>query len=157
MDKGNNKNNKKKLPEELLTIDEVKALAEATNNLRDKAIVLTLYESGARVGEFLSLKIKHIQFDKYGALIMLHGKTGMRRVRLVASVPALSAWLNIHPFKDDKEAWLWAGLSPVNKGDKLSYQGLKNMLADLAKKAGIKRRSIHIYLGIAEQQNWLRI
>ena len=139
------KNNKKKLPEELLTIDEVKALAEATNNLRDKAIVLTLYESGARVGEFLSLKIKHIQFDKYGALIMLHGKTGMRKVRLVASVPALSAWLNIHPFKDDKEAWLWAGLSPVNKGDKLSYQGLKNMLADLAKKAGIKKK-VHPYI-----------
>ena len=129
----------KKLPEELIVPDEVKEMAEAANNLRDKAIVLTLYESGARPGEFLNVKIKHIVFDKYGALVMLQGKTGMRRIRLVASVPALSAWLNVHPFKDDKEAWLWCGLSPVNKGERLSYDGLKNMLSDIAKKAGIKK------------------
>jgi len=130
----------KKLPEELITLDEVKALVEVANNLRDKAIILTLYESGARVGEFLNMKIKHIQFDKYGALAMLNGKTGMRRIRLIASVPSLSAWLNIHPFKDDKDAWLWVGLSPVNKGDKLSYNGLKNLIKDLSKKANIKKK-----------------
>ena len=86
------------------------------------------------------MKIKHIQFDKYGALAMLNGKTGMRRIRLIASVPSLSAWLNIHPFKDDKDAWLWVGLSPVNKGDKLSYNGLKNLIKDLSKKANIKKK-----------------
>ena len=134
------KKKNKKLPEELLTTDEIKAMAEVANNLRDRAIVLALYESGARVGEFLDLKIKHIHFDKYGVLVMLSGKTGMRRIRLIASVPALLAWLDIHPFKDDKEAWIWAGLSPVNKGDKLSYEGLKNMLRDLALKAGIKKK-----------------
>jgi len=137
--------NDHKLPEELITVDEVKAMTEATTNLRDKALVLTLYESGARAGELLSMKIKHVVFDKYGALVMLKGKTGMRRIRLVASVPSLSAWLNIHPYKDDKEAWLWCGISNTNKGERLSYLGLTKLLNNLAKRAEIKKK-IHPHL-----------
>ena len=70
---------------------------------------------------------------------MLQGKTGMRRIRLVASVPALSAWLDVHPFKDDKESWLWLGTSTLNRNERLSYAGLVKLLNDLAKKAGIKK------------------
>ena len=137
--------NSNKLPEELITVDEVKAMTEAANNLRDKALVLTLYESGARAGELLSMKIKHVVFDKYGALVMLKGKTGMRRIRLVASVPALSAWINVHPYKEDKEAWLWCGISNTNKGERLSYLGLIKLLNNLSKKVGIKKK-IHPHL-----------
>lgn len=42
---------KKILPEELLTEDEVKKMAEVATNQRDKAFVLVLYESGCRIGE----------------------------------------------------------------------------------------------------------
>ena len=131
--------NNSKLPDELITQEEIKAMANSTTSLRDRAIVLTLYESGARAGELLSMKIKHVVFDKYGALVMLQGKTGMRRIRLVASVPALSAWLDVHPFKDDKESWLWLGTSTLNRNERLSYAGLVKLLNDLAKKAGIKK------------------
>jgi len=55
------------LPEEILTEDEVKKLVEAAYNLRDKAFILVLYESGCRIGEFLSLRLRNIQFDEYGA------------------------------------------------------------------------------------------
>ncbi len=137
--------NNNKLPEELITVDEVKAMAEVANNLRDKALILTLYESGARAGELLSMKIKHVVFDKYGALVMLKGKTGMRRIRLVASVPALSAWLNVHPDKDDKDAWLWCGISNTNRGERLSYLGLTKLLNNIAKRVGINKK-IHPHL-----------
>jgi len=56
----------RKLPEELLTKEEVERLANVANNSRDRALVLVLYESGCRVSELLSLKIKNIQFDEYG-------------------------------------------------------------------------------------------
>lgn len=131
--------NNNTLPDELITPDEIKKMANVATSLRDRAIILTLYESGARAGELLSMKIKHVVFDKYGALVMLQGKTGMRRVRLVASVPALSAWLDVHPFKDDKEAWLWVGTSPTNRNERLSYAGLNKLLNELAKKAGVKK------------------
>ena len=58
------KKERKKLPREMLTIEEVKKLAKHTNNLRDRCFILILYESGARIGELLNLKIKDIEFDK---------------------------------------------------------------------------------------------
>ena len=42
------KNNHKKLPEEVLTEAEVRALVEAADNPRDRAFVLVLYEFGCR-------------------------------------------------------------------------------------------------------------
>lgn len=131
--------NNNKLPEELITLEEVKAMADASVNLRDRAIILTLYESAARAGELLNMKIKDVVFDNYGALIMLNGKTGMRRIRLIASVPALSEWLSIHPFKDDKEAWLWLGSSTLNRNERLSYAGLVKLLKELAKRANVNK------------------
>ena len=85
------------LPEELLTQDDVKALVDATERSRDRALILTLYETGGRIGEVLSLRIRNVQFDEYGAVLIVGGKTGMRRVRIVASSPALAGWLRDHP------------------------------------------------------------
>ncbi len=45
------KNKKHKLPEELLAVEEVERMANATTNPRDKALILTMYESGCRIGQ----------------------------------------------------------------------------------------------------------
>lgn len=95
---GNIKN--KKLPEEILTDDDIKRLINAATSARDKALIAVLYESGCRTGEFLSMRIKNISFDRYGAVIVVHGKTGYKRVRLVSSVPYLVEWMNMHPFRE---------------------------------------------------------
>ena len=84
---------KYKLPEELLTEDEVMRLAKAADHPRDRALVLVLYETGCRIGEILTLKMKNIQFDQYGAILKVTGKTGDRRVRIISSAPALSTWI----------------------------------------------------------------
>ena len=101
------KNEKHKLPEELLTVEEVQKLANSTTNPRDKALILALYESGCRIGEMLYLKLKNVQFDNYGVVLMVNGKTGSRRVRIIASVQVLAAWLQEHPDKDNPDAPLW--------------------------------------------------
>ena len=44
------KNNRKKLPEELLTRTEIKKMVEASDHPRDKAIISLLYEGGLRIG-----------------------------------------------------------------------------------------------------------
>ena len=108
--------------------------------MRDKAIILCLYESGARVGEFLPIQIKHIQFDQYGALIMLYGKTGSRRIRLIASSPMLAKWLSVHPDRENPESYIWTGLSNTNQGNMLSYIGLRRLLNKLAKKTNIQKK-----------------
>jgi site-specific recombinase XerD len=133
------KNRNHKIPEELLTEEEVTKMIEITDNLRDKAIVPLLYESGIRIGELLSMKMKNLNFDKYGATITVNGKTGMRRMRVVASTPYLASWKNIHPFRDNLEAPLWIGIGNVNKNEYLNYASVRKMLIVLARKAGIKK------------------
>lgn len=132
-------NNNNKLPTELLTEEEVKKMAEAVDNPRDEAFVLTLYESGCRIGEMLSLKIKNVQDHKHGKVILVNGKTGMRRILLISSAPALSTWLDRHPLKDNTESFLW--VSRNYKHSPLSYFLCKKLLKNLAKKAGIKKKA----------------
>src|SRR3990170_1809035 len=95
------------LPEEILTEDDIKKLVESANNLRDKAFILVLYESGCRIGEILSLRIRNVQFDDYGAALIVNGKTGDRRVRIILSAPKLASWIEYHPLKKNTDAPLW--------------------------------------------------
>jgi len=132
--------NKKELPREILTIEDFQAMAKVANNVRDKAFVSVLGEMGCRIGELLSPKIKDVEFDKYGARIMVHGKTGWGKKRIVSSVPSLSNWLAHHPLKDDPEVWLWVGLGTKNKGKLISYEVARKILRTLAKKTGIKKK-----------------
>lgn len=133
------KNNRKKLPDELLTIEDVKKLAEAANNLRDRCYVLVLYESGGRIGEVTNIRLKDIEPDKYGCKIKLSGKTGERKIRLIASAPAISNWLIDHPDRHNKESMLFCGMWSKKRGEMIDYQTYRDILKDLAKKAGITK------------------
>lgn len=134
------KRNQTKLPEEVLTLDEVERLANAALNYRDKALIMALYESGARAGEFLPLKIKHLEFNDVGCKVTLHGKTGSRKIPLIHSTPLIKAWLEKHPDKDNHEAYLWCGVGHANRGEMLSHQALKKILVECAQRAGIKKK-----------------
>jgi len=135
-----------RLPEEILTEEEIRRLAEATCNTRDRAFVLALYESGCRVGEFLPLKLKHVSFDSHGAVLRVEGKTGARRVRVIASAIALQRWLEEHPEKNNPEAYLWCPLPTPNnprRADRcISYNSVHRLLKELAKRAGV-RKNVH--------------
>jgi integrase/recombinase XerD len=131
---------KRLLPEALLTEEEFKKLVGATENLRDRAFMLTHYDGGFRIGETLSLRILNVAFDKYSAVVRVDGKTGPRRVRLTISTPALASWLSIHPYRNDPNASLWVGVGTVGRGKPLSYNGARALLRRLAKKTGLKKR-----------------
>jgi integrase/ribosomal protein L40E len=139
------KRRKNILPEELIKEEEIKKLAEFATNPRDKALVLVLYESGCRPGEVLTLRIRNVQFDSYGAVLLVKGKTGHRRVRIIASAPALATWLDTHPLKNDANAPLWVGIGARNNGSILKYSAAKSVIKDLAEKAGIRKR-VYPYL-----------
>jgi integrase len=133
--------NQNKLPRDsLLSNEEIEQLVQACDNPRDRAIVLVLAESGMRAGELLSLKIGHIRFDQYGAIATVRGKTGDRAVRLIASAPALSTWLENHPFKNDLNAPLWVNIGTKFHGQPMTYRGLMGMLRKLRIRSGIRKR-----------------
>lgn len=150
-----------KLPEDIKGKDEILRMIEAGNNSRDRAIIACFYESGARRGEQLSVKLKNVKLDEYGAVIIFpEGKTGARRVRLIFSAPYLREWLKDHPRKDDREAPLWCTLDM--KMNVLSITGLVNVFNRAGKKAGIEKkvnphsfrhdRATHLAANFTEQQ-----
>jgi len=128
---------KMKLPEDMLSENDIQKLIDYTSKPRDKAFISALYESGCRIGELLFLRIKNLKIDRYGSILLLPPmKTGARRVRIISSTPYLTNWINLHPLRNDPNAYIWLGKS----GKVLSYGWVRKTLSILGQKAGIKKK-----------------
>jgi integrase/recombinase XerD len=138
-----NKEKTRKLPEDLLTESEIELMIGNAINPRDKALISLLADSGLRIGEALNLRIKDINFDDYGAyLIVPDGKTGARRVRLISSIHYLKNWIENHP-NPKRDNWLFVTLDK-NKS-RLLYNAARKGILEATRSARIKKR-IHPHL-----------
>lgn len=133
--------------EDLPTDEEVqKILSVCADSSRDKAMLSVHAEAGTRVGELLGLKIKDFTIDKFGGVIKVEGKTGVRPIRIVKSVPYLTKWLNDHPNRDNHNSPLWIYISLHDTfGQPINYAGFNNILHKRIRQAGITKR-IHSHL-----------
>jgi integrase/recombinase XerD len=129
-----------KLPEDILTKEEVLEIIDHAGSLRDKALFGLLYESGCRAGEILSMKVKNIEFLNNGgcAITFLAGKTGPRRVLIFNFASYLRQWIDSHPLKDSPEAPLWP--TDDYRHAPLSDVGLRYLLRETVARTGIKKR-----------------
>jgi integrase/recombinase XerD len=132
-------------PKDLLTPEEKTALLNATQNLRDRAFLEILFESGRRPEEILTLHRRDIEFDEMGAKLFVTGKVGKDTVRIISSSPALSIWLENHPLRKDQDFPVWTGFGYSNKMKQISHAAANSLLKKIAKRAGIKKR-IFFYL-----------
>jgi site-specific recombinase XerD len=155
------KKNREKLTN-LPTKEDVKRLIEGAGNVRDKALISVLYESGCRIGELLNVRLKDVEFDDYGFVMLVKGKTGPRRIRLVRSVTRLSLWIEHHPRKQDQESPLWVNIGTTNHNQAMMYTAVRKMLKDVAKRIGLnkpvnphvfrKARATHLASKLTEAQ-----
>ena len=129
-------NNHKKMPEELLTEEEMARMIQKCETLRDKALVATLAASGCRIGEVGTLQIKCVSFEEYGARLTVKGKTGMRKILVINSAPYLQQWINQHPYNDNPESYLWIS----NDNKPLCYTRLVAIIKKAARDAGVTKR-----------------
>ena len=99
------KRSEQRLPssEDMLNEEDVNKMISKAYHPRDKAFLSVLWESGARIGEIGNLLFKNVVFDDYGTVIVVQGKTGSRKIRLISSTPYLSTWMDSHPLKLQKE------------------------------------------------------
>jgi integrase/recombinase XerD len=132
-------------PEDVLSDLELDNLRVACKNLRNKALVETLYESALRPHEFLGLRKSDVVFDNLGGFVnVAKGKTGGRRVRLVNAVPLLANWIENHPLRSG-DSPLWVDLSHGPRANPLKHSGLSIVLRTLAHNAGLEKK-IHPYI-----------
>lgn len=114
-------------------------MVEVATNPRDKAFIFVLYESGCRIGEILTLRMKDLEFDEYGAFLNVNGKTGSRRVRIIKSVPLLNIWLNCNKYSKNPDAPLWVKLNDP-KMEFMTCHAFRSLLKNVVRKAGINKR-----------------
>jgi len=140
-------------PSEILTPEEIVALANEASKRRElyKILILVLFESCARIGELLKLKLGDVVFssvtDKEGhrkLIATLHfkrSKGGVKKqpVVLVMFASELKRWVDNHQYKGDKQAWLFP--SPYNNGEPVTIDTVGVVLWNVGKRLDIKKRT----------------
>lgn len=120
----------------LLTEEDVSTLLKGCRNSRDKALIMVLWESGARTSELLSQKIKHRHDWDYGIKLDIpESKTEKRTLPLVKCVPYISTYMNEHPNPQNPESSLWV----KGDGSPLTYSSLRKLLNVAAKNSKLNK------------------
>lgn len=115
-----------------LSKDDIDRMIQTTHTVRDKLIILLLYNTGIRVSELVTIKVEDINFHEQ--IIRVLGKGSKMRLVLVNSetLQVLQSYLN------DRET------GPVIN---LSTSYVRQIVKQLAKKAGITNwHKIHPHL-----------
>ncbi len=135
----------RKMPEDLLTEEEIRRMIESATTLRNKAIIAILYDTGCRIGELLNVRKKDVNLSTTPAHVLLDGKTGQRQVPVIFSAPYVAQYLNFIKEKKPNEP-LWTSYNNGKDTDrKADYRGISKMLKVTAKKAKIEKR-VHPHL-----------
>ena len=136
-------NKGRKLPPELLTADEVRALLQACSpnaptGLRNRALLVTLYRAGLRLDEALALLPADVDADE-GGLWVDNPHTGQRRIAGIdpGALVIVNDWLEARSaLRLADDAPLYCTLS----GGPLQPAYVRQLLPRLAEKAGISKR-----------------
>ena len=91
----------------LIPAEDRQKLIQEAPTLQDRLIIELMDETGGRRGEIYKLRIKDVQFDEYGAILWLNGKTGVRRRRVYGAVADLRSQINNNSKRSDPEAALF--------------------------------------------------
>lgn len=128
-------------PQEIKAISkaDLSAILSTTNvgsviDLRDRAIMLFLIDSGARVQGLAGLRVRDVDLANRRAKVVEKGNKSRLVPFTLPTVAALEAWLEVRP--QDKGPWLFTGFGPKAQG-RLSERGVSHMLNRRAKQAGV--------------------
>lgn len=124
-----------KRPKELpryLTPEEVRAMVDAADNLRDKLIVSLLFCTGMRVSELVSIEISNVDLEEGSVRVM--GKGGRERVVFFDSRTRALLLQYLQTEKLDRY------LFPGRNGGHLHYVTVERVVSRLASAAGVRKR-----------------
>jgi site-specific recombinase XerD len=131
-----------RFPAEPLTGDEVRALLAACGgdrltDVRNHALLVTLWRAGLRCSEALSLRPVDVDFER-GTIRVLHGKG--RKARTVGiddtALAVLAVWIERRPLPAAADGALFC----TTAGTPMCTRYVRAMVARLAVKAGIRHR-----------------
>lgn len=104
-------------PKDLPGPKEIKHMAQSTSNLRNKALIMTHWDLGARIGETMNIQLKDYWEEDNIYYIRVHGNKSSpdRTCRVDIAYPTINRWLDKrHPNPDDPEAYLFCRITASN-------------------------------------------
>jgi integrase/recombinase XerD len=149
---------------EYLEEEQVIKLIDSAPTLQKKAFLACMYESGARPEEYLRISNTDFLIDTDGVQLILRGKTGERRVRIVTYAGLFQQWLDIHPLKDKSDFSIWISESTNYKNKALGIRGAEKIIQKLIKSIYPEKdtrlyilrhsRATHLAKHLTEAQMW---
>lgn len=100
---------------------------------RERAIISFLIASGLRVSEFINLRVEDVY---HRSVLVRNGKGGKTRTSYIT--PEVEAYLIAYQATITDEGPFW--LFPNEDGGRLSRQYIAKLIAQVAKRAGIKKK-----------------
>ncbi|MFV0344842.1 MAG: site-specific tyrosine recombinase/integron integrase [Bacteroidales bacterium] len=122
----------KELPK-VLSENEILSILEASNNIKHKAIIGTIYSAGLRRSELINLRIQDVQFDKQ-ILFIRGGKGKKDRISILSS--SLQLVLCRYLEKEKPNYWLFEGVGRT----RYSSSSVARILHTATERAGLKKR-----------------
>ncbi len=128
---------------DMLSREDVNAIADHTTSHRDRAWVWCLFNSRRRPGEVFKLTLGDVEVPPEGYIHLIirpeKGSAAMPVSVYEDAVPALLIWLDSHPRKGDPQAPLWVGLKGAQRGKPVTYRFMHKVPIEAARRAGIKK------------------
>jgi integrase/recombinase XerD len=131
---------------EYLEEEEVQKVIESAPTIQKKTFLACMYESGARPEEFLRLTNTDIRIDSKGAVLMLRGKTGERRVRVISFSKLLQQWLEVHPLRCENHYPIWISEATNFKNNALGLRGAQKIIEEALPKSGLSNKHARLYI-----------
>lgn len=131
-----------KTRQDLPTEAEKIKILRACDNPQDKCLFEMLMETGERPRELLMTQIKDCDITKDGVFININEdtKTGQRTIPAINCRQSLIEWLNVHPYRDNPEAWLFINQKSAKRMKQVGYLALRRRFRTILERAGIKRK-----------------
>ena len=123
----------------IFTDADVLAMLKACNDnngLRDRAIILTLYDTGMRLGELLGVKLTDIEIE--GRHVTVLGKGNKKRTLQISAKTLKAIWQYLKLRRSPQFDLLW--LSEEERP--LTESGLKQIIRRIAKRANIEGKKL---------------
>ncbi len=141
-------------PDDILTKSEVNRMLDAALSMRDKALIVLLYETGGRVSEVLNLNVENVELRGDGApwfrmwlgKVKVRGEEHYGYVTTSACVSILKEWIANYPADiEARPRPLIPSFSNASKTERLTPDAANACLQDAEARAGIGK-NLHAHL-----------